>query len=65
MTPPTSPSLQDSGPHSLERLGIIRVEDARDLMDWALYFSVSKARVREAVAAVGPWAEDVKRFLGR
>lgn len=43
----------------------IRVDDPYDLLDWAIYFSVSRERIREAVAAVGPVVEDVKRYLGK
>lgn len=43
----------------------IRVDDPHDLLDWAIYFSVSRERVREAVRAVGSGVEDVKRFLGK
>lgn len=43
----------------------IHVDEIHDLRDWAIYFSVSKERLREAVAAVGPRVGDVKRFLGK
>ena len=43
----------------------IHVEDPHDLLDWAIYFSLSREKLRAAVAAVGPGVEDVKRFLGK
>lgn len=48
-----------------EDQGWIHVEEIHDLRDWAIYFSVSKEKLREAVAAVGPRVEDVKRYLGK
>lgn len=50
---------------SSESQELIRVEDPCDLRDWAIYFSVSRERLREAVLAVGPAMEDVKHFLGK
>lgn len=44
---------------------LIHVDQPYDLLDWAIYFSVSRDRLREAVATVGPAAEDVKRYLGK
>ena len=43
----------------------IHVDRPYDLWDWAIYFSVSRERIRDAVSAVGPRVEDVKRFLGK
>ena len=43
----------------------IRVEDPHDLLDWAIYFSVSREKLQDAVRAVGPGVEDVKRYLGK
>ena len=43
----------------------INVDEIHDLRDWAIYFSVSKDRIREAVAVVGPKVDDVKQYLGK
>lgn len=43
----------------------INVDEIHDLRDWAIYFSVSKERIREAVAVVGPKVDDVKQYLGK
>lgn len=51
--------------HQTEGQEWIHVEDLHDLRDWAIYFSVSKEKLREAVEAVGPRVEDVKRYLGK
>ncbi len=44
---------------------VINIEEIHDLRDWAIYFSVSKEKLKEAVRAVGPRVEDVKRHLGK
>ena len=44
---------------------MINIEEIHDLRDWAIYFSVSKEKLKEAVRAVGPRVEDVKRHLGK
>jgi len=43
----------------------INIHEPYELRDWAIYFSVSRMRVAEAVMAVGTRVEDVKRFLGK
>jgi hypothetical protein len=43
----------------------VNVDEPYELRDWAIYFSVSRERVREAVLAVGPGLEDVKQYLGK
>ncbi len=50
---------------SSESQELIHIEDPYDLRDWAIYFSISRERLREAVLAVGPAVEDVKHFLGK
>ncbi len=44
---------------------MINIDEIHDLRDWAIYFSVSKEKLKEAVGAVGPRVEDVKRHLGK
>ena len=44
---------------------LVHVDQIHDLRDWAIYFSVSKEKLRAAVAAVGPRVEDVRRYLGK
>ena len=44
---------------------MINIHQIYDLRDWAIYFSVSKERIKEAVGVVGPRVEDVKRYLGK
>jgi len=44
---------------------LIHVDELHDLRDWAIYFSVSKERLKAAVMAVGPRVDDVKRYLGK
>lgn len=43
----------------------INVHEPYELRDWAIYFSVSRMKIAEAVMAVGTRVEDVKRFLGK
>jgi hypothetical protein len=43
----------------------INVHEPYELRDWAIYFSVSRMKIAEAVMAVGPMVEDVKRYLGK
>lgn len=43
--------------------GLINVHEPNELRDWAIYFSVSREKLEEAVLAVGPMVEDVKRYL--
>jgi len=50
---------------SSEDQEMIHVDEPHDLLDWAIYFSVSREKLRDAVLAVGPGVEDVKRFLGK
>jgi hypothetical protein len=50
---------------SSEDQEMIHVEEPHDLLDWAIYFSVSREKLKEAVRAVGPGVEDVKRFFGK
>lgn len=44
---------------------LINIHEPHELWDWAIYFSVPREKVREAVALVGPKVEDVKRHLGK
>jgi hypothetical protein len=44
---------------------LVHVDHIHDLRDWAIYFSVSKEKLKAAVAAVGPRVEDVRRYLGK
>ncbi len=44
---------------------VIHVEDPYDLRDWAIYFSISRERLKEAVLIVGPAVDDVKAYLGK
>lgn len=46
-------------------LGWINIHEPDELRDWAIYFSVSREKIKEAVLSVGPMVEDVKRFLGK
>lgn len=46
-----------------EEMGWINIHDPSELRDWAIYFSVSREKIEEAVIAVGPMVEDVKRYL--
>lgn len=41
----------------------INVHQPRELRDWAIYFSVSREKVTQAVGIVGPRVKDVKRYL--
>ncbi len=43
----------------------VYVDQIHDLRDWAIYFSVSKEKLKAAVEAVGPRIEDVRRYLGK
>lgn len=43
----------------------INIHEPYELRDWAIYFSVSREKIRESVMAVGPLVEDVKRYLGK
>ena len=43
----------------------INIHEPYELRDWAIYFSVSRMKIAEAVMAVGTRVEDVKRFLGK
>ena len=43
----------------------INIHEPYELRDWAIYFSVSRMKIAEAVMAVGTCVEDVKRFLGK
>lgn len=57
-------------PENLEARGSekqewINVHEPYELRDWAIYFSVSRMKIAEAVMAVGPMVEDVKRYLGK
>ncbi|HJW71740.1 MAG TPA: DUF3606 domain-containing protein [Geothrix sp.] len=45
--------------------GWINIHDLHDLRDWAIYFSVSKEKIKESVLTVGPMVEDVKKHLGK
>lgn len=51
--------------HEADGQELVHVDQIHDLRDWAIYFSVSRERLREAVLAVGPAMEDVKHFLGK
>ncbi|HEX9010047.1 MAG TPA: DUF3606 domain-containing protein [Holophagaceae bacterium] len=44
---------------------LVHIEEIHDLLDWAIYFSVSREKLKAAVAAVGPRVEDVRRYLGK
>ncbi len=44
---------------------LINIDQPYELRDWAIYFSVSIAKIKAAVQAVGPAVEDVKRHLGK
>jgi hypothetical protein len=44
-------------------MGWINIHEPSELRDWAIYFSVSREKIEEAVLAVGPMVEDVKRYL--
>lgn len=44
---------------------MININQIYDLRDWAIYFSVSKEKLKEAVEAVGPKVEDVRQYLGK
>lgn len=48
-----------------EDQGLINIHEPDDLRDWAIYFSVSREKIKEAILAVGPVVEDVKHFLGK
>jgi len=50
---------------SSEDQEMIHVDEPHDLLDWAIYFSVSREKLKEAVRIVGPGVEAVKRFLGK
>ncbi|WP_243303672.1 DUF3606 domain-containing protein [Geothrix oryzisoli] len=43
----------------------INIHEPYELRDWAIYFSVSREKLKETVMAVGPMFEDVKRQLGK
>jgi hypothetical protein len=42
----------------------ISLSDDHDVRDWAQHFGVTEKAVRDAVARVGPGAEEVRRELG-
>lgn len=44
-------------------MGWINIHEPSELRDWVIYFSVSREKIEEAVIAVGPMVEDVKRYL--
>ena len=41
----------------------INTSEPYELRDWAKKFGVSEAKIKEAVAKVGPMASDVQRHL--
>ena len=41
----------------------INVDEAYEVQYWSKKFNVGEDRLKEAVQAVGPIAEDVKRYL--
>lgn len=43
----------------------IDVDQDHELRDWSKKFGVSPEKLRQAVAAVGAWADDVERYLER
>lgn len=45
--------------------GWININEPYDLRDWAIYFSVSKEKIKQSVLTVGPMVEDVKKYLGK
>ncbi|GLH71306.1 hypothetical protein GETHPA_28390 [Geothrix rubra] len=51
--------------HEADGQELVHVDQIHDLRDWAIYFSVSKEKLKAAVAAVGPRVEDVRRYLGK
>lgn len=64
------PSPKGPVPENLETCGSkpqewINIHEPYELRDWAIYFSVSRMKIAEAVMAVGTKVEDVKRFLGK
>lgn len=46
-----------------EESGLINIYEPKELRDWAIYFSVSREKITEAVISVGPMVEDVKLYL--
>ena len=45
--------------------GWINIHEPYELRDWAIYFSVSKEKIKKSVLTVGPMVEDVKKYLGK
>jgi hypothetical protein len=57
------PNDQETKPS--QEQGWINIHEPYDLRDWAIYFSVSKEKLKESVLTVGPMVEDVKKYLGK